>query len=130
MGATVWNEEEMEPTRWWMSEKYDGMRLYWTGTEFKTRQGRKVTAPKYIVDLMPNIALDGELWTKYGLYQDAISVLKNKEKWSNAIYWVFDTPSNGHLPFEERVNILKELKIDSKFVNIVDFVKCKGKNFK
>jgi DNA ligase-1 len=52
----------MNPTGWWMTEKYDGMRLYWNGIEFYTRHGTKVKAPEFITKQMPNIALDGELW--------------------------------------------------------------------
>jgi DNA ligase-1 len=44
----------------WMSEKYDGMRLFWDGSAFFTRHGKKLTAPDFIK--MPNFALDGELW--------------------------------------------------------------------
>ena len=40
--------------------------------------------------------------TQYGLYQDAVNLCKstNKAKWSNAIYWVFDTPSLADKPYE------------------------------
>jgi ATP-dependent DNA ligase len=46
----------------WMTEKYDGARLYWSGTAFYTRQGRKLTVPESIKRSMPNVKLDGELW--------------------------------------------------------------------
>jgi DNA ligase-1 len=52
----------MEPNGWWMTEKYDGMRLYWNGEEFFTRQGNPVIVPEFITSNMPNTALDGELW--------------------------------------------------------------------
>jgi DNA ligase-1 len=62
MTATEWNSSKMEPTGWWMTEKYDGMRLYWNGSQFFTRQGNEVKAPEFITSRMPNISLDGELW--------------------------------------------------------------------
>ena len=40
--------------------------------------------------------------TQYGLYQDAVRLTragKDSEKWNNAIYWVFDSPSLN-LPYE------------------------------
>jgi DNA ligase-1 len=47
----------------WMTEKYDGVRLYWNGFAFYTRQGKYVQVPRSIRLRMPkNIALDGELW--------------------------------------------------------------------
>jgi DNA ligase-1 len=61
MLATVW-EDSQNPTGWLMSEKYDGMRLYWNGTDFITRQGRKVPVPEEIASQLPRVALDGELW--------------------------------------------------------------------
>jgi ATP-dependent DNA ligase len=61
MTSTVW-EDSQNPTGWYMSEKYDGMRLYWNGSEFLTRQGRKVHVPEFITSQMPQVALDGELW--------------------------------------------------------------------
>ena len=45
-----------------MTEKYDGVRVYWDGSAFYSRQGRKIKAPEFITNKMPNIALDGELW--------------------------------------------------------------------
>jgi hypothetical protein len=60
MTATEW--ENSNPTGWWMTEKFDGMRLFWDGSQFFTRQGNKVKAPEFITKEMPNIALDGELW--------------------------------------------------------------------
>jgi DNA ligase-1 len=62
MTATVWDPASMDPTGWWMGEKYDGMRLYWNGTDFYTRQGNKVKVPEFISLQMPTIPLDGELW--------------------------------------------------------------------
>jgi DNA ligase-1 len=61
MTSTVW-EEGTDPTGWWMSEKYDGVRLFWNGSAFYTRQGKKLRLPLSITSQMPNIALDGELW--------------------------------------------------------------------
>jgi hypothetical protein len=61
MTATMWNEAR-DPTGWYMTEKFDGVRLYWNGTRFYTRQGKKLAAADPIVSLMPAVALDGELW--------------------------------------------------------------------
>jgi DNA ligase-1 len=46
----------------WMTEKYDGMRLFWDGSAFYSRQGKKMKVPEVITSQMPKIALDGELW--------------------------------------------------------------------
>jgi ATP-dependent DNA ligase len=61
MLATVWDDSQ-DPTGWLMTEKYDGMRLYWNGTDFITRPGKKMKVPIWISNKLPKIALDGELW--------------------------------------------------------------------
>jgi ATP-dependent DNA ligase len=45
-----------------MAEKYDGVRLFWDGYAFFTRQFRKVKVPQFITAKMPNFAVDCELW--------------------------------------------------------------------
>jgi DNA ligase-1 len=62
MTSSIWDSNKMNPTGWLMTEKYDGMRLYWNGFEFFTRQGNKVKAPDFITSQLPKISLDGELW--------------------------------------------------------------------
>jgi DNA ligase-1 len=46
-----------------MSEKLDGVRCYWDGANMFTRNGNKIYAPQEWKDKLPNIALDGELWS-------------------------------------------------------------------
>ena len=62
MTATEWDFDSMEPTGWWMTEKFDGVRLYWDGSQFYSRTGEKVKAPLSITSKLPPISLDGELW--------------------------------------------------------------------
>ena len=62
MTATEWDEGTMDPTGWTMTEKYDGMRLYWNGSDFYSRQGNKLKLPDFVIKQFPKIALDGELW--------------------------------------------------------------------
>jgi len=50
-----------------MLEKYDGVRAFWNPQTkcFYTRTGLKKDMPQDIIDSMPNIFLDGELWYFY-----------------------------------------------------------------
>ena len=104
MTATEWDYSNMEPKGWYLTEKYDGMRLYWNGTKFLSRQGRAVKVPESISKQMPVVALDGELWTQYGLHQDAVSLAKTEDeaKWNKAIFWIFDSPQLENKPLEVR----------------------------
>ena len=108
MTAIEWDYSSMEPKGWYLTEKYDGMRLYWNGTKFFTRQGRKVNVPESITKQMPSVALDGELWTQYGLHQEVINLAKttNEVKWNKAIYWIFDSPELKHKILEVNPQLL------------------------
>jgi ATP-dependent DNA ligase len=108
MTATEWDNESMDPTGWYMTEKYDGMRLYWNGKEFYSRQGRKIKAPESLRKKLPKTCLDGELWTQYGLYQAAaaLSVNSTEAKWKDAVFWVFDAPDIADKPYEVSIYLL------------------------
>ena len=126
MTATEWDYDTMDPTGWYMSEKYDGMRLYWDGSQFYSRSGEIVSVPNSISTGMPSVPLDGELWTQYGLYQDAVSLSRSSKesKWRNSTFWVFDSPSN--LPFEVNnlFNINQMLKLILGKNTNVENIKC------
>ena len=98
MTATEWDYDSMEPKGWYLTEKYDGMRLYWNGKEFLSRNGRTIKAPESITKQMPPVPLDGELWTQHGLYQDAVNLAKSSDetKWSKATFYIFDSPHDSN----------------------------------
>ena len=110
MTATQWDKNR-DPTGWYMTEKYDGMRFYWDGTHCYSRQGNQIKLPISLSSKLPSVALDGELWyalkfytlsnllkilkrTQYGLYQEPAALIhsSNEEKWSKAVFWIFDAP--------------------------------------
>jgi len=45
-----------------MSEKLDGVRAYWDGKQFLSRQGNLYHAPAWFTEHLPAVPLDGELW--------------------------------------------------------------------
>ena len=122
-----WDPQQQDPTGWWMSEKYDGVRAYWTGSKMVSRSGREIRLPDSIRELMPSIALDGELWVRRGMQQDALVLLQSKNEllWKNASFCVFDVPEVKK-PFEERLEVLKNLT-SNNFVKVIEFVKCSNK---
>ena len=60
MLATDWEGED--PTGWWMTEKYDGIRAIWTGSQFVSRTGKVIPVPEFFKLGLPSFGLDGELW--------------------------------------------------------------------
>jgi DNA ligase 1 len=86
-----------DPRGWWMSEKLDGMRAYWTGDGLYTRNGNPIVAPDWFVSIFPEgIALDGELYMGRGRFQEAMSVTRKATardpRWTQICYMAFDAP--------------------------------------
>ena len=94
-----------------VSEKLDGIRARWTGTELKTRNGNKIHAPEWFIANWPAQALDGELWTKRNDFQRIASVVLRDtpdERWQEVSMMVFDLPGSAK-SFAERVKLINKL---------------------
>ena len=118
------NYVDQDVKEWWMSEKLDGIRAYWDGTQFFSRTEKEIKAPKAFLERMPkDICLDGELCCGRGRFNETSSIVrktKDVEKytddWLNKItYNVFDTPNTS--PFEVRMAELYE-KVGEKYENV------------
>ena len=96
---------------WWMSEKLDGVRAWWTGKEFLSRQGNIYHAPAWFVAGLPDHPLDGELWLGRKLFQRAVSIVRRQDKsdhWKDVRFLVFDAPTIAE-PFEKRLKMVEAL---------------------
>jgi len=127
--AKDWNPS-IDPTGWWISEKYDGMRARWDGTNLWSRGGNLIHAPGYFVaDLPKNTHLDGELWYGRGGFEETVSIarrLQPDERWWRLKFMVFDAPKL-EATFEDRVEFLRELlPVDGTHARWVEQVKCEG----
>ncbi len=117
-------------TDWWMSEKLDGVRAYWDGNRFLSRQGNEFLAPTWFVEALPSTPLDGELWLDRGQFQRTVSIVRRKdrsERWREVRYVVFDAPALPD-PFEERVAYLEDLfaKRPNEFAGVHSQERCLG----
>lgn len=117
---------------WYMSEKLDGIRAYWTGKKFITRNGNTIHAPKEFSKNFPSFSLDGELWTKRADFENIQSIVLDKKpsiKWSEITYNIFEAPdSKGN--FKER---LKRVKVwfllhENKNIRMIEQIKCMDKS--
>lgn len=112
-----------------MTEKLDGVRGYWDGTNLISRYGNKIKCPSWFVKEIPNgITLDGELWLGQGTtFEDLQPILKSKNgDWSQVGYCVFDVPSSL-TTYEERMEIMENLKpLLPPHIHIVKNIECKG----
>lgn len=71
MLATVWDKAD-DPTGWWLSEKYDGVRGYWDGARMLTRGGEVIVLPDGLRAELPPFPVDGELWAGRGRFGDTL----------------------------------------------------------
>lgn len=86
----------LEVSEYWLSEKLDGIRAFWTGKELLTRKGNPIYAPSWFTAQLPEVELDGELWAGRGnfhLVQSTVLDKKpNDDAWKNIQYMLFDLP--------------------------------------
>ena len=95
---------------WVMSEKLDGVRGIWDGERLLSRGGNELRAPKWFTRDFPPFALDGELWTRRGDFENIVSIVRRKnpdERWARVRYHIFEVPHQvGGLP--ERLAVLAD----------------------
>jgi DNA ligase-1 len=109
-------EMDIDLTNWWMSEKLDGVRAFWDGTQFISRLGNAFHAPDWFIADLPKSQLDGELWGGRKTFQRTVGIVKRQDKppeWKTLRYLVFDAPKHGGT-FEERLAHLREVVGDGK----------------
>src|SRR5688572_21753225 len=115
---------------WWMSEKLDGVRAYWDGRQFLSRQGNLFHAPDWFVDGLPEVSLDGELWIDRKKFQRTVSIVRRQDRselWKEVRFLIFDAPAAGG-GFEERIAFLKDAlaKGRSQFSRSHDHERCQS----
>ena len=95
---------------WVMSEKLDGVRGIWDGERLLSRGGNELRAPKWFIRDFPPFALDGELWTRRGDFENIVSIVRRKnpdQRWARVRYHIFEVPHQaGGLP--ERLAVLAD----------------------
>ena len=107
--------------QYWVSEKYDGVRAYWDGQRFISRQGNEYTAPKWFTEGFPNRPLDGELWIARDTFEQLISTVKKDdpvdEEWKDVRFEVFELP-DAPGTFSDRILAIESLiePIENKYI--------------
>lgn len=91
----VWNDA-LDPARYLVSEKFDGVRGVWDGTTLRFRSGRVVPAPAWFTAQLPREPLDGELWIGRGRFDEVSGVVRKERpvdaEWQQLRYLVFELP--------------------------------------
>lgn len=106
---------DIDLDEYWVSEKFDGVRAYWDGSQLLTRQGNVIHAPRWFYDKLPAQPLDGELWIGRGKFEQTVSTVRKKiprnKEWAAIRYMIFDLPGSSQ-PFNKRLEQLRILLSD------------------
>lgn len=102
---------EIALQEYWISEKLDGVRAYWNGSHFISKQGNIYKAPAWFVEGLPSFALDGELWLGRTQFYTLSGIVRKQEpideEWQHVSYQVFDLPESDE-SFDLRLAQLRE----------------------
>lgn len=122
------NDAELDG--WWMSEKLDGVRAYWDGRQFLSRQGNKLHAPDWFVASLPGQPLDGELWLARKAFQRTVSIVRRQDQsdhWKEITFVTFDAPAvEGG--FESRLEFLQATFAERQpeYARVLQHDRCRG----
>ncbi len=127
--AETWDGEK-DVTGWFLSEKLDGVRAYWDGRQFISRQGNLYHAPAWFTADLPNTPLDGELWLVRKAFQRTVSIVRRQDgsdHWKNIRYVVFDAPAYDG-PFELRIKHCQNQfrRHPAPFATVLPQFECRG----
>lgn len=94
---------------WVMSEKLDGVRGVWDGEKLISRGGKILPAPDWFIKDFPAFALDGELWSKRGDFENIVSIVRSgdAERWRQLRYYVFEVP-HQNAGLRARLSVVQE----------------------
>jgi DNA ligase-1 len=118
---------------WLASEKLNGCRAYWDGTQFWTRGGNVIDAPKWFTEKLPKMHLDGEIHAGRGTgfrnantgYKASMTAVIHGKKWftKEIKFTAFDAPQVAGNWLERLAAIPAALRIESvRITDILHFV--------
>jgi DNA ligase-1 len=103
---------QVDPAKYLVSEKYDGVRAIWDGQVLRFRSGRAVNAPPWFIAKLPAQALDGELWLARGRFEALSGIVRKTEpqddEWRQIKYMIFELPNTSGT-FAERAQRIEEI---------------------
>lgn len=107
---------------YYVSEKLDGVRGYWTGQRMLSRSGREIVMPGWFSEGFPDQVLEGELWLGRGMFEAMSSIArKNKPinaQWRQVKFMLFDLPVHGGI-FSDRYSELLLIANQSDYLEAI-----------
>lgn len=130
MLATVWHSDD-DPTGWWLSEKYDGVRGYWDGSRMLTRGGESLALPATFRAALPPFPVDGELWAGRGRFAETLATVRDSKPgpgWRDVRYLIFDAPE-WRGAFAARLDAITSWLQEhpTSTVSVAPQIRCRGR---
>lgn len=82
----------IDPAGWLVSEKLDGCRAFWDGSQFWTRGGNVIAAPAWFTAGLPDKPLDGEIWAGRGRFEESRQAVQLGRWTPRCRFVAFDAP--------------------------------------
>ena len=113
---------QVDPAKYLVSEKYDGVRAIWDDKALRFRSGRAVNAPPWFIARLPAQALDGELWLARGRFEALSGIVRKSEphdgEWRQIKYMIFELP-NAPGTFADRAQRIKEIVAGTRWPQLI-----------
>jgi DNA ligase-1 len=120
--------DQINLAQYWISEKFDGVRGYWDGTQMMSRQGNIIQTPIWFVAELPKTPLDGELWLGRGQFDRLSGIIRrhhiNEADWRLIKYLIFDLPASEQI-FDLRIEAIKSIVKEVNRSHILPVVQFK-----
>jgi DNA ligase 1 len=105
-------DASVDPARYLVSEKFDGVRAAWDGSVLRFRSGNMINAPAWFIAKLPAVKLDGELWLARGKFDELSGIVRKTEpvdsEWQRVNYLIFELP-DAPGTFEARAAKIKQI---------------------
>ena len=112
---------QLDPSRYLVSEKLDGVRAFWDGGKMFTRHGQPINLPAWFAAHLPLQALDGELWMARGQFEAASAAVRRfkpePSEWQQLHYMLFELPGASG-SFEQRATSLQAIANAAAFAQL------------
>ncbi|MDP1611564.1 MAG: DNA ligase [Sulfuritalea sp.] len=106
--------DDVDVSRYWVSEKLDGVRAVWDGKTLRFRSGNPVPAPQWFVEALPKQPLDGELWLGRGSFDQLSATVRRQSpddsEWRHVRFMIFELP-NASGSFTDRVERIRAITV-------------------
>ncbi len=104
--------DQVDVSRYLVSEKLDGVRAIWDGASLRFRSGKEINAPRWFLDGLPKRPLDGELWISRGSFERLSGIVRrdvpDDAEWRQVRYMIFELPGAPGT-FRERAEAMRQI---------------------